>query len=46
MELISEEIFGKYSKMKIFVDFEKGHIFRPFSGIALTKMIFFSKMYW
>ena len=45
MELISKRIFGKYSKMKILgLKFlEKGHIFRPFSGIAPTKMKILSK---
>ena len=41
MELISEGIFGKYSKMKIF--FFKGQILMPFSGLAPSKLKFFSK---
>ena len=36
MKFISEEIFGKHSKMKILVFdiFEKGQIFKPFSDLA------------
>ena len=39
MEFISEEIFEKYSKMKILVFeiFEKGQILRPFLGLAPSK---------
>ena len=47
MEFISEGIFEKYSKMKILVFeiFEKGQILRPFSGLAPSKLKFFSNKF-
>ena len=40
VELISEGFFGKYSKIKILVlkFWKRGHILRPFSGKAHTKI--------
>ena len=38
VELISEGIFGKYSKMVFVLIFFKGQIFRPFSGLAPSKL--------
>ena len=47
LEFISEEIFEKYSKMKILVFevFEKGQILRPFLGLAPSKLKIFSKKF-
>ena len=47
MEFISERIFENFSKMKILVFeiFEKGQILGPFSGLAPSKLKFFSKKF-